>query len=461
MISRIRPLLTGDGLKARALRGTALTITSTAGGQFLRLVSNLILTRLLFPEAFGLMALVTVFITGLQMFSDVGVNASIIQNRRGNEPAFLNTAWTLQIGRGVVLWLATLALAWPIAEFYGEPQLAQLLPVAGIGSLIAGLNSTNMVTANKQLVLGRLTVMTLGCQTVSIMAMVILAWVTGSVWALVLGPLVGGSLRMLLSHIVLPGIRNRPYVEAAAAWELFHFGKFIFLSTLAAFLINQGDRAVLGKFVTMTDLALYNIAFFLASAPAIVGRALSDRVLFPLYAKKPPAESAANRAKINRARRMVTGLILTATACLSIPGVWLIETMYDARYHGAGALLILICIGALPAMITQSYGMLLVAAGNSARFSVFVISRAGLRLIILIWAAAHFGAAGVALAPLLAELLIYPVSVWLLKPTRGWDWGHDAAFACAGAALAALAVWVNLDAVTAALAAAGLLPVSA
>lgn len=51
-------MLKGDGLRSRALRGTAITLGGTAGAQFMRLLSNLILTRLLFPEAFGLMALI-------------------------------------------------------------------------------------------------------------------------------------------------------------------------------------------------------------------------------------------------------------------------------------------------------------------------------------------------------------------------------------------------------------------
>jgi hypothetical protein len=63
---------------------------------------DLILTRLLFPEAFGLMALVQVFMGGLQMFSDLGVNMSIIQSKRGEDPDFLNTAWTFQILRGLI-----------------------------------------------------------------------------------------------------------------------------------------------------------------------------------------------------------------------------------------------------------------------------------------------------------------------------------------------------------------------
>ena len=105
MKQRVKSLLSGDGLRAKAMRGSAMTIISFGGQNVLRLGSNLILTRLLFPEAFGLMALVQVFMGGLQMFSDLGIQASIIQNSRGDDPDFLNTAWTIQVIRGTCLWL--------------------------------------------------------------------------------------------------------------------------------------------------------------------------------------------------------------------------------------------------------------------------------------------------------------------------------------------------------------------
>ena len=103
--------ITRPGLFARALRGSALTAGSYAITQGLRLGSNLILTRLLFPEAFGLMALVSVFLVGLAMFSDIGIGPAISHSKRGDEPGFLDTAWTLQVARGVILWLGASALA--------------------------------------------------------------------------------------------------------------------------------------------------------------------------------------------------------------------------------------------------------------------------------------------------------------------------------------------------------------
>ena len=91
--------LRGEGLKARAIKGSAWTVGGFGFEKILQLVSNLILARLLFPGAFGLMALVNVVLVGLAMFSDVGVVPAVVQDKRGEDPSFLNTAWTIQIIR--------------------------------------------------------------------------------------------------------------------------------------------------------------------------------------------------------------------------------------------------------------------------------------------------------------------------------------------------------------------------
>lgn len=123
-VSRVKSFLKmgGNGLRQRAMRGAVISLGGTAGHQVMRLLSNLALTRLLFPEAFGLMALMQTFMIGLQMFSDIGLRPSIIQNPRGEEPDFLNTAWTLQVARGVVLWLGACALAWPWPRCITSPR---------------------------------------------------------------------------------------------------------------------------------------------------------------------------------------------------------------------------------------------------------------------------------------------------------------------------------------------------
>ena len=146
----------------------------TAGGygvrQILRFANNLILTRLLFPELFGLMAIVNLFVLGLNLFSDIGLNPAIIQSKRGDEATFLNTAWTIQVMRGVVLTVGAFFLAWPVSIFYDQPILLWALPVSGLTALFAGFNSTRMAEANRHLRMRELVFVELSAYVIGLVA---------------------------------------------------------------------------------------------------------------------------------------------------------------------------------------------------------------------------------------------------------------------------------------------------
>jgi O-antigen/teichoic acid export membrane protein len=145
-----------DSLRARAASGTMVSVVGQAASQGLRLVSNLILSKLLFPEAFGLMALVNMLMLGLAAISDVGLQPAIIRHARGDEQRFLDTAWTIQVIRGVILWGIGSALAIPMADFYNEPELVTIVPIATLSALLAGFTSTKIVTLTRHMRPGRL-----------------------------------------------------------------------------------------------------------------------------------------------------------------------------------------------------------------------------------------------------------------------------------------------------------------
>jgi hypothetical protein len=246
-------------LKALVMRGAAWTVAGYGASQVLRLGSNLILTRLLFPEAFGLMALVNVVLQGLQMFSDVGIGPSIIQNKRGEDPKFLNTAWTIQVFRGFALWTVCSLLALPVAIFYGEPQLLGLLPVAGLTAAIAGFNSPALFLANRRLALGRLTLLDLGTQIITLVVMVAWAWMWPSVWALLAGTLLGSVLKMVGTHVWLGGVDCKIAWEKESFRALVTFGRWVFVSTSVAFFVSNTDRLLVGKLVGVDFLAFFAI----------------------------------------------------------------------------------------------------------------------------------------------------------------------------------------------------------
>ncbi|MFP4327479.1 MAG: oligosaccharide flippase family protein [Paracoccaceae bacterium] len=456
-MSGIARVFAGTSLRARALRGAGISVLGFGGQQALRLASNLILTRLLFPEAFGMMALIAVILTGLQMFSDVGVTPSIMQSSRGDEPDFLNTAWTIQVIRGGLLWLAACALAWPFAALYDAPELTQFLPVAALALLVQGFNPTRKDSAGRHLLLGRLTTLELAAQVIGLIAAIGLAWALQSVWALVISGLVAAVAQLLLFSRYLPGQPNRFRWERRAATELIGFGKWIFLSTVAGFLFNQGDKLLLGKYLALGIFGIYNIGYFLASFPLILGRMVTQRILIPIYREKPPAASRENFLKLRKMRALVTLGLLAMLGTFAASGVWLVELLYDDRYALAGPVVVLLAAGQVPMLVGLTYDQAALAAGDSRRFFVLAAARAVLMLGALLAGLELAGLMGALIGQGVGYALIYPVIVWLARRVGAWDPLHDAVFLALGLALAALAVWWNFDAV-AMLAVSGIAP---
>lgn len=326
--------------RKQALKGSAWTLVGYGGGQVIRLGSNLLLAHLLFPAAFGVMALVTVFMQGLQMFSEVGIGPSIIQNRRGDDPDFLNTAWTIQVMRGVALWIATCLLAWPVSEFFGRDdplarELLYILPVIGFSSVLGGFNSTAVFSLNRHLRIGRATMLELVPQVISVAAMVLWAWMYPSVWALVAGWLVYSIVRLPMSHFLNLPLRNRFRWDKTAADELLRFGKWIFLGTIVAFLSGSLDRILLGKLLTLQELGIYSIALTFARVGIEVSGRLSNTVLFPILSR-----SQDNPVTLVGQSIRARGLILLAGGALvcafAIAAPSFFTLLYDKRYANAG-----------------------------------------------------------------------------------------------------------------------------
>ena len=435
-----------DGLFARAMRSSAWTASGFAISQVIRLASNLVLTRLLLPEAFGLMALVTVAMIGLANFSDVGVGQAIMANRRGDDADFLDTAWTIQVARGGLLWLATCALAAPVAALYDEPSLARILPVAGLTLLIAGFNPTRIETANRHLALGRVMLLDLTSQAIGVAVMVAAAVTTQSVWALVIGGIVGALAKLALMTRFLAGQGNRFRWEPDAGRELVGFGKWIFFSTVFGFVIAQGDRVILGKYLSLEWLGIYNIGYFLASAPLLLGGAIIGRVMIPLY-RQGVIDPDANLAKTRAMRRVLTGVLLGALLTMAFLGVPLIDALYDARYAAGGPAVILIACAQIPSVIGMTYDQAALAAGDSRRFCYVLAAKAALFSTLFLIGAERGGLVGALVGQGLALLLAYPLIIWLARRYGQWDPAHDIAYATVGLACAATAIWLNWGAI--------------
>jgi len=430
---------------SRILRGSALVIVGFGGVQALRFASNLILTRLLFPEAFGLMAIVSVVIVGMTMFSDVGTGPSIMRSPRGDDPVFLDTAWVLQIGRGAVLWIVSFAIAGPLAAFYDEPSLAWLLPLAGVGLLFDGLRTTRIETENRHLRMTRIVAVELGAQAVAVSVCVALAYVFREVWALAVAGIVIAAVRCALSWTVLPGHVHRFRFERAAAAELIGFGKWIFLSTIAGFLISQSDRLVLGAFLSIGALGVYNIGFFLSFFVPMAAGVICEKMLIPLYRDVQENGDAEARRKLARLRMFFTAGMLVPLSGLAFFGVPLVGLLFDPRFADAGIVAALLSCVQIVLIIVATYDKAALAAGDSRNFFFVLVVRAALQVGGLIAGASLAGLAGAIAGQGVAAILGYPAIALLARRHGVYDPRHDLIFGAVGLVVAAAALAVNAE----------------
>ncbi|TCP39529.1 oligosaccharide flippase family protein [Rhodovulum marinum] len=441
--------LRGGSTKARALRGSGVTIFHVVASNVLRLLSNLVLTRLLFPEAFGLMALMMVFIVGLKLFSDLGIDVLLIQHRRGTDRAFLDTAWTLQILRGGLLWLVACAIAYPVAAIYEQPQIAAMLPVLSLILIIEGFKTTKEAEANRELRLERVVALDLASQVIGLVIMALLAFLLRSVWAVVFGTLVMSALRVAAFHAFLPGGRNRLHWDMSIVREAFGFGSFIFLSTICTFLVNMGGRFILGAHVDIGLFGVFSIAEILGTAPGLIGMAIAQKVIFPLYRIKPPQESAENRRNLFKARRMAASLLIAMLGVLAFIGDWLVQLLYDPRYALAGPMVVLFALSWIPSAALAGSNQVLLGFGDSKRHFFLMAAMAAVQITLSLVGVLTLGLAGVILAHGLTILLTYPLRVWLISRYDAWDPKGEFGLMGLGFAITGLACWLQWDSLSA------------
>lgn len=356
-------------LKAKALHGAWWTLGGFGFSRILRLLNHVVLAWLLTPQIFGLMTLVKVFKQGLEMFSDVGIRSSIIRSPRGNDPLFLNTAWTIQVVRGCLLWLASCLLAFPYAWAYSQNdaaawQLVYFIPVAALAGLLGGFQSTAMATLNKEMRLGKLTMVEVKSQLLALAVMATWAYLDPSVWALIGGGLVGTTYRLVESYRVIPGHRNWFAWDRECASELFHFGKWIFLSTVLSFLALNMDRLSLAGVLTLSDLGVYGIAVVFSKVALDVSMRLGSTVMFPIYANLQGDPDRLMTIAL-KARRVVLWVGSATCICFAICAPLFFETLWDERYQSAGSTAQWLSVFVWARILLNSMDRIPVALGNS------------------------------------------------------------------------------------------------
>lgn len=352
---------TDGSLKEKTIRSGAWVIIASVFLRLLEFVRSIILARLLFPEVFGLMGIVSVIINGMEVFTQTGFWAALIHRQERVKEA-TDSAWVLNIFRGFILAALTFVAAPYVARFYDRPLLETIIEVIAFTLVIKGFRNTNIVLLRKELDFKRITIFEIVTSLLRIITVVTLAYIYRNVWALVFGQIAYCVFHSILSHFIVH-IRPKLRFNKQLAKELFHYGKFITGAGIVIFLTNQIDNALIGKVLGMEALGYYVLACGLANLPATSITNVLSPVMFPAYSKLQNDLPSLRHAYL-KVLRMTAIISIPAATGMAILAPEIVMVLYGEKWMPMVPALQILCIFGAIKSIAATTGPVFNALGK-------------------------------------------------------------------------------------------------
>lgn len=415
----LQGFVTGTGLKARVMRGSAMMGFGSVVEHAIRFLRNLILTRILLPEALGTMAIILAINAALESFTEVGVREAVIQNPKGEHPAFLNAAWWFATARGALLCTVGLALAWPLAHFYRISEARTMLMISFTAILCNGAISSRAYIALKHLEYGRWVVIMVGSALGGIGVTLVLLWQLGDIRALVYGYVCESLLKLILSFLLCP-FRPSLTFRAQQTRELLRFARGMAGVPFLTFVFLSADIFVLGKVVDKGSLGLYGVAASLASAPTVLISIFINPILMPVIAHIRQQPSRINGVLLTITRTMaMTGSLLCAWVALFASDI--MRIVYGPAYAAVGFVLAILLFSAFIRTLASPIPAIYLGLGEPSLNRVFAALRTGVLVILIYPAAIRFGLAGVAWAGVISMTIAWVFQIRQLSALTQLD----------------------------------------
>ncbi len=337
---------------------------SYGASQGLRLFTNVILARLLAPQLFGVMLIINTLRTGIELLSDVGIGQNIVSNREGGKPDFFNTAWTIQIIRGILLFAIALLLAHPIAEFYDSKELIEIIPIISVVFLLTGIQSPSRFILQKRQAVKTIALFDIFIAAVSAVVHIALALYSPTIWALVAGLIIATSVSTTASFFLIDFRMHRVKISREHVRSIISFGKWVFASSVVFFLAMNFDRLYFAKEIPFAILGIYGIARTFSDMIGMLVQRVGNMMIFPKVAAfaKERSELRPAIAGLRLKALSITALGLSVVVALSD---LVILILYDDRYIAAAFMLPILMAGAWFSILSTMGESFMLGIGKS------------------------------------------------------------------------------------------------
>jgi lipopolysaccharide exporter len=294
-------------VRSRLWKGAAWLSGARLATNILATIGTLVLARLLLPSDFGLVALGTTTLAILTSVTNISLSEALVQHRDPSDDHF-HTAWTLNLLRGAFVGSVFALIAVPVARFYGDYRLENVMLALSGSAILNGLENPRAIMLTKQLIFWQQFMLQVSQKLVVLVTSVLIALIYHSYWALIGGILLGQLVGVLVSYTVLP---FRPRFSIAHARELFSFSIWLTLAEAINAINWNFDQLLVGKFIGKTALGFYSVGNNLAATPSREAMTPLTGTLFPAFSNlaHDPGRLA---VAYGRAQAMVTAVALPA-----------------------------------------------------------------------------------------------------------------------------------------------------
>ena len=394
----------------RSVRGGVITFGAQAVKVIVQIGTVVVLSRLLDPQAFGLLAMIAVIIEILDQFKDLGLSAATIQktditHRQVSALFWINAA----IGAAMALLIA--AAAPLVADFYNQPELVEVTQWLALGLLIGGLTTQHWAILRRQMRFRVTAAIDLGCEVAAMAFAVVAALAGAGLWALVIQRLTYTSLVMVGTWTASgwwPGMPRR----APGVASLLAFGLSLTGHGIVHLLSRNLDQALIGWYWTPRLLGLYERAYKLCMTPV-------NNVMGPLYGVGGPALSrlVSEPERYRSAYLALTeklAMVTMPVAALAAAGSdWVVAVLLGPQWSEAAPIVAWLAFGAVLHPVVAASGLLFVTQDRAPElFRMGLIGSAISTASILI--GLPFGPVGVAAGLALGTTFVrIPLNFWM------------------------------------------------
>lgn len=405
-----------ENLKTKTITSMLWTATQRFGVLILSFVANLILAHYLSADDYGVVGMISIFITLAETITDSGLGQALIQKKDTTDDDYSTVFWSNLI-LSVFLYIILFFSAPFIAKFYNMEILTKILRIKAIIIILQGLRLIQTTILQKQLNFKKISIVYLTASLFSTVISIILAICGWGLWSLVIKTLLDISLRTLLFWIF--GHWRPKFVFSHSSFkQLFSFGFVMLITSLIVTLYEEGQGLIIGKAFSAATLGYYTQAVKLQEVPSNALTQIVNQVTFPVFSKlKDDIATLKNGLK-----KIVTGISYLAFPMMVFFIVCaspIFHLLFTSKWNQSIPYFRYLCLVGMMVSVNMMNTNIIRAIGQKGLyFKLQTIKRIiGLIIIIL---SVYFGMTGLLIARIIIEYLFFVINAHATKKAIGY-----------------------------------------